>query len=247
MPASRDPRRVGGAAHQGAVVLLRCEGGVLRQPRQQDQEPHLRVQLPALRAGADVGRDDRRDPRAGRRGAALGAGHAPRARRQPRRRGRGGRDVVHAPRSRHLVAAAARGRAAWRARAAPQHVHRRGERACATATSSPSRSSSTARTCSPTTGSTSTSPACGSAGSRTSARGRRGWFPTRRRPASAWSTSASRATISGRWTTTTSSRSPPTSSSGSGSRRSRRSSAATRSACRRRTRSTTPTTRSACR
>src|SRR5690242_1083448 len=70
--------------------------------------------------------------------------------------------------------------------------------ACGTATSSPSRSSSTAKTCSPTTGSTSTSRACGSDASRTSARGHRGWFPTRRRRASGWSTSASQATTSGR-------------------------------------------------
>ncbi len=43
----------------------------------------------------------------------VGAGDAARARRQPRRRGRGRRDVVHAPGGGHLVAAAARGRAAW--------------------------------------------------------------------------------------------------------------------------------------
>ena len=54
----RDPRRVGGAAHQGALVLLRGEGRVLRQQGQQGQEPHLGVQLPALRARADVGGDD---------------------------------------------------------------------------------------------------------------------------------------------------------------------------------------------
>ena len=117
----------------------------------------------------------------------------------------------------------------------------------ATATSSRSRSSSTARISSPTTGSTSTSRTCASAASRTSARGRRGWSRTPTRRASGSSTSASRATISGRWPTTTSSRSPRASSSSSASRRARRSSAASRSACRRRTRSTTPTTPSASR
>ena len=82
----RDPRGVGGAADQGPLVLLGGEGGVLRQPRQQDQEPHLRVQLPALRPGPDVGRDGRGDPRAGRRGAARLAGRADRARGRPGRR-----------------------------------------------------------------------------------------------------------------------------------------------------------------
>ena len=53
--AVRDPRRVGRAADQGPVVLLRGEGGVLRQQGQQGQEPDLGVQLPALRARARCG------------------------------------------------------------------------------------------------------------------------------------------------------------------------------------------------
>src|SRR3954463_14372101 len=74
----------------------------------------------------------------------------------------------------------------------------RPRRACATATSSPSPSCSTARTSSPTTGSTSTSRTSRSGASRTTARGVRGWSPTRRPPASASSTSASAATSCGR-------------------------------------------------
>jgi protoporphyrinogen oxidase len=68
----------------------------------------------------------------------------------------------------------------------------------ATATSSASHSWSTARICSPTTGSTSMSRPCGSGASRTSARGRRGWSRILPRPASVSSTSASPVTISGR-------------------------------------------------
>ena len=72
----RAPRRVGRAADQGPVVLQRRQGRVLRQQGQQDQVADLRVQLPALRPRPDVGADDRRHPRAGRRGAAERAGHA---------------------------------------------------------------------------------------------------------------------------------------------------------------------------
>ncbi len=61
---------------------------------------------------------------------------------------------------------------------------------------------STARTCSRTTGSTSTTRTSASAGSRTSAPGAPGWSPTSPRRRSASSTSASRATTCGRWTTT---------------------------------------------
>ena len=214
-----DPRRVGRAADQGAVVLLRGEGGVLRQQGQQGEEPDLRVQLPALRAGADVGRDDRCDRGAGRRGASRGAASS--GSRSPD--GRvvevdGRRRDVHDPGRGDLVAAAARGRrdGAARRRRRRSSTPRA---ACATATSSPSRSSSTARISSPTTGSTSTSRACASAASRTSARGRPGWSRTPTRRASGSSTSASPATISGRWPTTTSSSSPRRSSSSSASRR----------------------------
>ena len=54
---------------------------------------------------------------------------AARARRRPRRRGRGGRRVVHAARRGHLVAAAARDRRDGAARAPPQRGARRGARA----------------------------------------------------------------------------------------------------------------------
>ena len=54
----RDPCRVGGAADQGAVVLERRQGRVLRQPRER-QEPDRGVPLPAVRPGPDVGGDDR--------------------------------------------------------------------------------------------------------------------------------------------------------------------------------------------
>ena len=73
----------------------------------------------------------------------------------------------------------------------------------------------------------------------------RGWSRTRTRPASAWSTSASRATTSGRWPTRTSSRWPRASSSSSASRGPSRSGAATSCACRWPTRSTTRSTPSA--
>ena len=64
----RDPRRVGRPADQGAVVLHRRQGRVLRQQGQQDQVADLRVQLPPLRPRPDVGADDRGDPRPRRRG-----------------------------------------------------------------------------------------------------------------------------------------------------------------------------------
>ena len=57
-PDDGDPRGVGRTADQGPVVLLGREGRLLRQQGKQGQEPHLGVQLPALRARADVGRDD---------------------------------------------------------------------------------------------------------------------------------------------------------------------------------------------
>ena len=121
---------------------------------------------------------------------------------------------------RHLVARAARRRRARRSAARPRQCAVP-PRACATATSSPSRSSSRARTCSPTTGSTSTTRTCGSAGSRTSARGARRWCPTPAAPAWGWSTSASRATRCGTPATTSSSPGPRASSRRSGSRRRR--------------------------
>ncbi len=65
-----------------------------------------------------------------------------------------------------------------------------------------------------TTGSTSTTPGCGSGGSRTSAPGRRTWSRTGA-PASGWSTSSSRATTCGTCPTTTWSRWRPRSWSSS--------------------------------
>ena len=72
----RDPSRVGRAADQGPVVLQRGQVRLRRQPREQDQVADRRVQLPPLRPRADVGADDRRHPRAGRRGASQRAGDA---------------------------------------------------------------------------------------------------------------------------------------------------------------------------
>ncbi len=62
----RDPRRVGGPADQGPVLLQRREGRVLRQQGRRDQDADRRVPLPALRPGTDVGDDDRRHPEARR-------------------------------------------------------------------------------------------------------------------------------------------------------------------------------------
>ena len=71
----RDPRRLGGPAHQGPVVLQRRQVGVLRQQGRQDQVADLGVQLPPLRPRPDVGDDDRRHPEARRPGAAGAQGH----------------------------------------------------------------------------------------------------------------------------------------------------------------------------
>ncbi len=115
--------------------------------------------------------------------------------------------------------------------------------ASATATSSPWPWSSTTPIRSRTTGSTSTSRRCAWRGSRTTARGVPRWSRTERGRASGSSTSASRATSCGPWTTRTWSRSRPTSSSVWASPRARASSTGTSCACRRRTPSTTPSTR----
>ena len=48
---------------KGLSFFSRRQVGVLRQQGQRDQEPDRRVPLPALRAGPDVGDDDRRHPR----------------------------------------------------------------------------------------------------------------------------------------------------------------------------------------
>ena len=168
-------------------------------PRQQGERIKTlieRVPLPAARPGPDVGEDGRRDHRQRRRG--------------PPRRARSTRArtcaTAGSPRSRpaasgsssprHLLAPAARDRrrrrrgrrrrGAGRGRrpALPRLPHRRaGGRRRAT--------------CSPTTGSTSTSPAC-KVGRIQNFRAWSPWMvPDQRRPASASSTSASRATSCG--------------------------------------------------
>ena len=90
-PDHRAARRVGRPADQGAVLLLGRQGRLLRQQGQQDQVADQRVPLPALRPGADVGDDGRRDHRRRRRGAAQHAGHRARDPRRPHRRDRGRR------------------------------------------------------------------------------------------------------------------------------------------------------------
>ena len=102
------------------------------------------------------------------------------------------RDLVDADRR----AAAGDGPAAARRRRSPRPTR------CATATSSPSRSSCPRPSGSPTTGSTSTTRRSKSAASRTSASGRRTWSRTGAR-ASASSSSCGRATTCGRRTTPT--------------------------------------------
>ena len=62
-PDHRAARRVGRAADQGPLLLLRRQGRLLRQQRQQDQVADQRVPLPALRPRPDVGDDGRRDHR----------------------------------------------------------------------------------------------------------------------------------------------------------------------------------------
>ena len=164
-----------------------------RQPRQVEDgdEPDRRVQLPEVRAGNDVGGRDREGRDRGREDRVRPARHRDPARsrrrdrsRCRRRRRRRARLSVHA---RHLVDADRRavqgdGSAGRRADATrPRPI-------CATATTSPWRSSSRRNSRSPTTGSTSTTPTSRSAACRTSVRGRRSWSRTAA-PASGWSTS----------------------------------------------------------
>ena len=133
-PDDRAARRVGRAADQGPVVLLRRQGRVLRQQGQQDQVADLRVPLPALRPGPDVGDDGRRDHR--RRAARCGS-----TRRSTKLEVRDGRDRRDRGRRRadrarrgDLVAAAARDRRHGRRRRRRRRS-RPPRRACATATS----------------------------------------------------------------------------------------------------------------
>ena len=81
-PDVGDPRRVGGPADQGPVLLQRRQVGLLRQQGRQDQVAHLGVQLPPLRPRPDVGDDDRRHPAARRPGAAQQARDQARVRRR---------------------------------------------------------------------------------------------------------------------------------------------------------------------
>ena len=242
----RDPRRVGGAADQGPVVLQRRQVGLLRQQGQQDQVADLRVQLPALRPGPDVGADDRRHPRAGRRGPPERAGD-PAARSLPTARVTevvaGGETLTPS----HVISSlplrttvgiaepeAPGRRARRRARPAlPRLPHRRARD----------------RRRGPVPRQLDLHPRAGraaSAASRTSAPGARGWCPTTPTPRSAWSTSASRATSCGTWPTTTSSRSPAREIQQLGLARAEQGQVRLRRrACTRPTRSTTPSTPSA--
>ena len=133
VPGLRGPRRVGRPADQGPVVLLRRQGRVLRQQGQQDQVADQRVPLPALRPGADVGDDGRRDHRQRRRGPAEHARHLARG---PRRQGRRARGRRRAHRA--LARSSRRCRCARRSAcpAPPRPARSRPPpRACATATS----------------------------------------------------------------------------------------------------------------
>ena len=94
VPDHRDPRRLGRPADQGPVVLPRRQVRLLRQQRQQGQEPDRRVQLPALRPRPDVGVDDRGHRGARRQGAAQHQGD------QARVRGRAVRARPHRRRDR---------------------------------------------------------------------------------------------------------------------------------------------------
>ena len=200
---------------------------------------------PRLGPGPDVGADGRRDRRRGRRGArsarrstAIDLGDGPR--RGPHAGGERdrGRGVISSLPLRTLAGDRRPAAAAPRCSRPPP--------ACATATSSRVALVLDGEDRSPTTGSTSTIPACASAGSRTSAPGARTWSPTRAAPASASSTSASRATSSGTRPTTSWSRARPRELDATRPRaRGGRRRPATSSGSRRPIRSTTPATRSA--
>ena len=133
VPGHRGPRRVGRPADQGPVVLLGRQGRVLRQQGQQDQVADQRVPLPALRPGADVGDDGRRDHRQRRRGPDELAGHQARGPRRQDRRARGRRRAHRA-----VARSSPRCRCARRSAspAPPRPARSRPRpRACATATS----------------------------------------------------------------------------------------------------------------
>ena len=139
-PDHRAARRVGRPADQGPVLLLRRQGRLHRQRRQQDQVADLRVPLPPLRPRPDVGDDVRRDHRPRRRGPAQ----RPRSTTSRSRTAGSSRVTAGGERiecwRRHLLAAAARHRRPGRRvlrRLEPRS--RRPRWACATATSSPSR------------------------------------------------------------------------------------------------------------
>ena len=119
----RAARRVGRPADQGPVVLQRRQGGVLRQPRRQDQVADRPVPVPPLRPGPDVGEDDGPHRGARRRGPARDARDEARdgLRRRGHRRPHGGRG--HRAEGRDLLAAAARDGRHRRAVGARSRVH----------------------------------------------------------------------------------------------------------------------------
>ena len=138
-PDHRAARRVGRPADQGPVLLVRRQGRLHGQRRQQDQVADQRVPLPPLRPRPDVGDDVRRDHRPRRRGPAQ----------RPRRRhrGRGRPRSSPSPPAASASSAATSSprcrcapRSAWPASPpAPRRRSRTPRWACATATSSRSR------------------------------------------------------------------------------------------------------------
>ena len=138
-PDHRAARRVGRPADQGPVLLVRRQGRLHGQRRQQDQVADLRVPLPPLRPRPDVGDDVRRDHRPRRRGPAQRPRRRHRGRGRPHRR-RHRRRRAHRVLRRHLLAAAARhGRPGRRVLRRLRARSRTPRWACATATSSRSR------------------------------------------------------------------------------------------------------------
>ena len=242
----RDPRRVGGAADQGPVVLERRAGGVLRATASNVKSLIGEFHYPRFGPGQMWEAMTRPDRRRRRRGAARLAG-------VERIADRGRTVVVEVEtaervlraRARDLVAAAARRWSAWRDPLPPDDVVGRGAGPALPRLPDRRAGRSTARTSSPTTGSTSTSPdvrvgphpelplvePLDGPGRRQGLpragvlllRGRRPLDDGRRRPGRSWRRAS--------W-------------SSSGWPTPARSSAATSCACRRHTRCTTPTTRS---
>ena len=197
----RHAGRLGGPAGQEPRP---AQGGPQRHPAQAqpdgDHHPHRGVPVPQVRPRDDVG--GLRGEGAGRRGDGGDGAAADRHQRRPAGRAvvghlhaRTGREHTRAGLARDLDHADARAGAHHHAAPAARGGRRR-PTTCTTATTSPSRSSCPSRAASPTTGSTSTPPTSRSGASRTTARGRPTWSRTGA-PASASSTSSSRATPCG--------------------------------------------------